>query len=215
MEKEKASNGKKTLGRRKIEIKKIEKKTSLQVAFTKRRRGLFQKASELAVLCGAEVAILVQSPAEKLFAFGHPSVGALINRVAPSPGGASSSLGQMQIVRRCDDGRIKYEEAAKMLEMEKRRATEKESGGGFWWEEPYEGLELHELEEFLKALEDFGEKVEERVAEFEKLKISAPPLIQEVGASSSSNMHALIAADNLDYDEDFLFSMYQIDQILD
>ncbi|KAL1534572.1 hypothetical protein AAHA92_30738 [Salvia divinorum] len=72
---------KKTLGRRKIEIKKIEKKSSLQVAFTKRRGGLFRKASELTVVCGVEVAILVKSPADKLHSFGHPpDVEALISR---------------------------------------------------------------------------------------------------------------------------------------
>ncbi|XP_057764233.1 MADS-box transcription factor 23-like [Salvia miltiorrhiza] len=189
---EKPNNGKKTMGRRKIEIKKIEKKTSLQVAFSKRRGGLFRKASELAVLCGAEVAILVQSPADKLFAFGHPSVGALIDRVSPSPAAA----GPPQIaLRRADDGRIKCEEAVKMLEMERRRAAEKEITGGFWWERPHEGMELHELEEFLKALEDFGDKVAERVEEFQKLmmKNSTPPL-----------MHAPIAAANNGGDEDDL-----------
>ncbi|XP_042008891.1 agamous-like MADS-box protein AGL28 [Salvia splendens] len=76
---------KKTLGRRKIPIKKIEKKSCLQVAFTKRRGGLFRKATELSVLCGLEIAILVKSPAGKLYSFGHPSVDALINRAAPSP----------------------------------------------------------------------------------------------------------------------------------
>lgn len=66
-------------------MKKIEKKSSLQVAFSKRRGGLFRKATELSVLCGVEIAILVKSPAGKLYSFGHPSVEALINRAAPSP----------------------------------------------------------------------------------------------------------------------------------
>ncbi|KAI3450417.1 hypothetical protein Pfo_007082 [Paulownia fortunei] len=66
--------------RRKIEIKKIEKKTSLQVTFSKRRTGLFRKASQLSVLCGAEIAIIVESPAENIFAFGHPSVEILMDR---------------------------------------------------------------------------------------------------------------------------------------
>ncbi|KAG6429911.1 hypothetical protein SASPL_107968 [Salvia splendens] len=51
----------KTLGRRKIPMRKIENKSSLQVACTKRRGGLFRKATKLSILCGAEVAILVQS----------------------------------------------------------------------------------------------------------------------------------------------------------
>ncbi|XP_042003774.1 MADS-box protein FLOWERING LOCUS C-like [Salvia splendens] len=83
------SNGTKTPGRRKIPMRKIENKSSLQVAFTKRRGRLFRKATELSILCGAEVAILVQSPAQKLYAFGHP---ALIDRIDPISR------------RRCDDG---------------------------------------------------------------------------------------------------------------
>ncbi|XP_041989897.1 agamous-like MADS-box protein AGL29 isoform X2 [Salvia splendens] len=114
------SNGKKTLGRRKIPMRKIEKKSSLQVAFTKRRGGLFRKAAELSILCGAEIAILVQSPSQKLYAFGHPSAAALINR--------------------CDD--CGCGAAMKMVEAEKRRSTEKEIK-----EKPYEGLELHDFGE--------------------------------------------------------------------
>nr|GEW79323.1 agamous-like MADS-box protein AGL62 [Tanacetum cinerariifolium] len=64
------------IGRQKIPIKKIEKMTSHQVTFSKRRKGLFKKASELCVLTGAKMAILVQSPGERCYAFGHPSVDA-------------------------------------------------------------------------------------------------------------------------------------------
>ncbi|XP_047940961.1 MADS-box transcription factor 23-like [Salvia hispanica] len=128
------SNGKKTLGRRKIPMRKIEKKSSLQVAFSKRRGGLFRKAAELSILCGAEIAILVQSPSQKLYAFGSPSdVAALISRIDP-----------------IDDGG--YEAAMRMAEAEKRRATEEEK--------PYEGLELHEPEGMRTAPDDFGGKVE-------------------------------------------------------
>ncbi|KAL0305517.1 UNVERIFIED_CONTAM: Agamous-like MADS-box protein [Sesamum radiatum] len=123
---------KKTLGRRKIEIKKIEKKTSLQVTFTKRRMGLFRKASELSVLCGAEIAILVKSPAERIFAFGHPSVETLIDRfqrgLALSPGTGTSSNGQILV--REDGIRSKYEESVRRLEMERRVLKEKEMSSG-------------------------------------------------------------------------------------
>ncbi|KAK6124082.1 hypothetical protein DH2020_042167 [Rehmannia glutinosa] len=152
---------KKTMGRRKIEIRKIEKKTSLQVTFTKRRTGLFRKASELCVLCGAEIAILVQSPADKIFAFGHPSVEALIGRFesggAVSPETGASSF--RQFVEQVE-GRQKYEEAVRRLEMEKRM---KEGEREFWWDEPFEGLELQELEEYAEALEVLRDNVSQRV----------------------------------------------------
>ncbi|XWS62495.1 hypothetical protein CRYUN_Cryun06bG0016000 [Craigia yunnanensis] len=43
-------------GRQKFEIKKLEDESSRQVTFSKRRNGLFKKASERCVLCGAKIA---------------------------------------------------------------------------------------------------------------------------------------------------------------
>ncbi|KAH0717416.1 hypothetical protein KY285_013447 [Solanum tuberosum] len=65
---------KRSRGRQKIAIEKIANKNSLQVTFSKRRAGLFKKASELSALSGAQVAVIVESPAGKLFSFGNPSV---------------------------------------------------------------------------------------------------------------------------------------------
>lgn len=59
----------KVMGRGKIEIKKIENPTSRQVTFSKRRGGLLKKAHELAVLCDAEVALIIFSSTGKLFEF--------------------------------------------------------------------------------------------------------------------------------------------------
>ncbi|WOK94321.1 MADS-box protein SVP [Canna indica] len=55
--------------REKIEIKKITNTSARQVTFSKRRRGLFKKAEELAILCDAEVALIVFSSTGKLFHF--------------------------------------------------------------------------------------------------------------------------------------------------
>ncbi|XP_074584160.1 MADS-box transcription factor 22-like [Curcuma longa] len=62
------------MAREKIEIKKIKNATARQVTFSKRRRGLFKKAEELAVLCDAEVALIVFSANGKLFEFASSSV---------------------------------------------------------------------------------------------------------------------------------------------
>lgn len=63
-----------TMGRRKIEIEIVKDPNTRQVTFSKRRTGLFKKANELSILCGAEVAIVVFSPGNKPYSFGHPSV---------------------------------------------------------------------------------------------------------------------------------------------
>ena len=55
--------------RGRVELRRIEDRTSRQVRFSKRRAGLFKKAFELSVLCDAEVALLVFSPAGKLYEY--------------------------------------------------------------------------------------------------------------------------------------------------
>ncbi|XP_047978719.1 MADS-box protein SVP-like [Salvia hispanica] len=74
-------------GRRKVDMEKIQNGTNCQVTFSKRRGGLFKKASELCTLCGADCALLVFSPGEKPHSFGHPSVEAVTNRFLQASGG--------------------------------------------------------------------------------------------------------------------------------
>ncbi|KFK28191.1 hypothetical protein AALP_AA8G484000 [Arabis alpina] len=57
------------MGRRKLEIKRIEKKSSRQVTFSKRRNGLIEKARQLSILCESSVAVLVVSASGKLYNF--------------------------------------------------------------------------------------------------------------------------------------------------
>ncbi|KAJ8900299.1 hypothetical protein K2173_024939 [Erythroxylum novogranatense] len=57
------------MGRGKIEIRRIENANSRQVTFSKRRAGLLKKAQELAILCDAEVAVIIFSNTGKLFEF--------------------------------------------------------------------------------------------------------------------------------------------------
>nr|ALM95518.1 SEPALLATA-like protein 2 [Nigella damascena] len=57
------------MGRGKVELKRIENKINRQVTFAKRRNGLLKKAYELSLLCDAEVALIIFSPAGKLYEF--------------------------------------------------------------------------------------------------------------------------------------------------
>ncbi|KAM1031162.1 hypothetical protein FF1_034939 [Malus domestica] len=86
-------------GRQKIAIAKIPKRNNLQVAFSKRRSGLFKKASELCTLCGVEIVIIVFSPANKPFSFGHPEVDSIVDCFAarnPYPNFQAGSTGSTQ-----------------------------------------------------------------------------------------------------------------------
>ncbi|OMO99445.1 Transcription factor, MADS-box, partial [Corchorus olitorius] len=57
------------MGRGKVELKRIEDKSSRQVTFSKRKTGLMKKARELAVLCDVELALVIFSPRGKLYQF--------------------------------------------------------------------------------------------------------------------------------------------------
>ncbi|KAF8115101.1 hypothetical protein N665_0030s0138 [Sinapis alba] len=70
----------KTAGRGKIEIKRIENTTNRQVTFCKRRNGLLKKAYELSVLCDAEVALIVFSSRGRLYEYSNNSVKGTIER---------------------------------------------------------------------------------------------------------------------------------------
>ncbi|KAK4421092.1 Agamous-like MADS-box protein [Sesamum alatum] len=184
---------KKTMGRRKIEIKKIEKKTNLQVTFSKRRSGLFKKAGELGVLCGAEIAILIQSPAEKIFAFGNPSVESVLDRFQ-----RGGSLPPPPPARNVDIG--EYAEAVRRLEgkkeMEKSSVKETEKERELWWDEDFENMEVHELEEYAKALEGLRDNVVHRVEEMEKQKLII------VDEDDDNAFGSLIIVGFLDHDDD-------------
>ncbi|CAL1381070.1 unnamed protein product [Linum trigynum] len=68
------------MGRGKIAIRRIEDSTSRQVTFSKRRKGLMKKAKELAILCDAEVGLVVFSSTAKLYDFASTSLKSVIER---------------------------------------------------------------------------------------------------------------------------------------
>ncbi|MQL96037.1 hypothetical protein Taro_028705 [Colocasia esculenta] len=57
------------MGRGKIVIRRIDNSTSRQVTFSKRRNGLLKKARELAILCDAEVGVMIFSSTGRLYDF--------------------------------------------------------------------------------------------------------------------------------------------------
>ncbi|XP_021759805.1 MADS-box transcription factor 23-like isoform X1 [Chenopodium quinoa] len=68
------------MGRGKIVIRRIDNVTSRQVTFSKRRNGLLKKAKELAILCDAEVGVMIFSSTGKLSDFSNSRV----NQTTPS-----------------------------------------------------------------------------------------------------------------------------------
>ncbi|KAG7031760.1 MADS-box transcription factor 27, partial [Cucurbita argyrosperma subsp. argyrosperma] len=68
------------MGRGKIVIRRIDNSTSRQVTFSKRRSGLLKKAKELAILCDADVGVIIFSSTSKLYEYSSTSMKTLIER---------------------------------------------------------------------------------------------------------------------------------------
>ncbi|MCL7035072.1 hypothetical protein MKW94_021948 [Papaver nudicaule] len=162
-------------GRVKIEIKKIQNKPSLQVTFSKRKGGLLKKASELSVVCGAQIALILFSPAGKAYTCGHPTPDHIIDRFL------NSNTGDTEKVFKIHKGDELYlcqqrcKEVEKELEAEKKRGEILEAlvnctlGTGsedqFWWDTYTDGLSLPELEKMRSDMEKLKEIVEKRCDE--------------------------------------------------
>lgn len=161
---------KKTTGRKKIEIKKLDKDSNKQVTFSKRRAGLFKKASELCILCNVQAAIIVFSPADKLFCFGEPNTGTILTSYLNGTAEfdhPSKSTGKSTTY---EEHNRQYEEAIKTLEMEKKKLAEVESlakvwNRGDWWNEPIDEMGSEQLEQFMVSLYELRRKLAERADE--------------------------------------------------
>ncbi|XP_021771732.1 agamous-like MADS-box protein AGL62 [Chenopodium quinoa] len=174
---------KKKTGKQKIEIKPIINKTSKQVTFTKRRGGLFKKASELCSLCGSEVAVITFSGAGKLFSFGHPNADAVVSRYINYTRGVENN--DNNIINGGNGNEFgtgvlseQYKRVLTNIEVEKKRSdhvigSSSSSNGssprgdssefGFWWDKPIDNLGLSELEQLKVSLEGLRDQVSSRV----------------------------------------------------
>ncbi|KAL2941928.1 Agamous-like MADS-box protein AGL61 [Bienertia sinuspersici] len=170
---------KKRSGKRKIEKKRIANKTSRQVAFSKRKSGVFKKAAELCSLCGAEVAVIAFSGAGKPFSFGHPSAEDIVyryinflDRQNPKIENYGDGNSNSNVVKISSQ----YKEVLSSIDLEKKRISEIGSSSssndnnnnnlGFWWDVPIDdSMGLNELEQLKVALEGLRVEVTSRIDE--------------------------------------------------
>ncbi|KEH43978.1 putative transcription factor MADS-type1 family [Medicago truncatula] len=174
----------------------MSNESNLQVTFSKRRSGLFKKASELCTICGADVALVVFSPGEKVFSFGQPNVDTLIDRYLSQV--PPKNNGTMQFIKAHRRSNVRglnsqLTQINQLLHNEKKRAEElrhlrKATETQFWWAGPVNGMSRDQLEFFKKALEALSKLVAYHA---DRLVIqSAPTQIFPffVGNGSSFNM---------------------------
>ncbi|MED6192917.1 hypothetical protein PIB30_014490 [Stylosanthes scabra] len=195
-----SSNSKKNKGRQKIEMKKMTKESNLQVTFSKRRGGLFKKASELSTLCGVDVALIVFSPGNKAYSFGHPSVESLIESFiesgGPPPHLDSSAAVHHHFVEEHDDlnallMHINDEIEAERKLLEEMNRMRKEAERKWWWAAPIDEMSAPKLNEYKAALEELKKSV---TCHFEKRRGQdnhddpATVVAAAVMSSNSNNM---------------------------
>ncbi|VDD74149.1 unnamed protein product [Mesocestoides corti] len=73
------------MGRKKIDIKKINDEKTLLVTFAKRKVGLFNKAFELSQLCECQVAILIFTNKNRLHKFASHDLDSIVKRYNEEP----------------------------------------------------------------------------------------------------------------------------------
>lgn len=176
-----------SMGRQKIKIAKIEVKNHLQVTFSKRRSGLFKKARELCTLCGVEIAIVVFSPARKVFSFGHPNVESITDRFlirnnSDSNSIANNSLHLVESHRNASVRGLNLQltQILGEVEIEKKRGASldqmrKTSQSQYWWEAPINQLDLQELEQLKNSMEALKENVTNLANKFMVNETGNPP----------------------------------------
>lgn len=163
------------MGKKKIRIEMIQDKNKRHVCFSKRRKGLFQKASELCTLCDAQVGIIVFSGGGRPFVFGHPTADAVIGRFLsatdPVPPDAShSSHSHSELIFNRVAKLQQQLEVVKQQQKKKSQLPMKDEEFTNWWEQVLdldEGVTcVEELERVKERLESFRSKVLERINRF-------------------------------------------------
>ncbi|XP_074589039.1 agamous-like MADS-box protein AGL29 [Curcuma longa] len=190
-----------SMGRQKIEIKRIQNEEARQVCFSKRRSGLFKKASELSILCGAEISVVVFSPAGKVFSFGHPSVDCVVDRFLagnsrrphPVSGGGGGELHREATVRELNRQCMELHdlveaEKKKRDALEKEMKKEKEGEGRLWFwddEDDVERLGMAELQELERRLVELRSDVARRADQLLQETFARKPPYSGVAAVGS------------------------------
>ncbi|XP_059440205.1 agamous-like MADS-box protein AGL29 [Corylus avellana] len=163
------------MGRSKIEIKKIENKDSMYSTFTKRRNGLFRKVEKLSTLCGVDVAAIVFSPKDKLYAYGQPSVNSVVDRFLREEEKPLHGDGIGGDIDPSVNSEIMHGDIGDFVRAKQEKETTvagRSEGGGFLSNEHICGMELHELEQCKDFMEELMKKVADRVEETVRRRVS-------------------------------------------
>jgi hypothetical protein len=147
--------------KRKIgEIKKAKNLNKSDMMFSKRKIGLFNKVTELSVLCNAKTALIVTTPDKKLYACGYPNCDAVIQQFLTGKDTMEDDEKKKQedIVETI---RLEYEAIEEKLKEEENNLEviidEKNKSNSIfplWWGDSIDDMDLASLEEFKSSLQN-------------------------------------------------------------
>ena len=161
-------------GRKKIVIRRIEQEDARFVCYSKRRQGFFNKATDLAVLTGAQVAALAFSPRGRAFSFGHPSVDSVVERflAGEAAGAAAREEGAAGEDEKLEKLQQEFDELrTELVELKKRtkrtdKAMAKERSAGdqiaAWFDPKARDVGDEDMAAFFAALMQMKDAVSDR-----------------------------------------------------
>ncbi|THG17790.1 agamous-like MADS-box protein AGL62 [Camellia sinensis] len=166
---------KQTQGRKKIEMKMIANENARRITFSKRRHGLFKKASELSTLCGVDMAIVLFSMGGKAFSFGKPNVDSIVDRflnqnAQPSEGVSSHATRHYdatvhQLNQQFHDLRKRLEAEKKKEKIVQNMSNNNHDLLSCRFDAYVNQLDLQQLEQLKKSMEELKKNVAQRVDE--------------------------------------------------
>ncbi|KAL6582035.1 hypothetical protein OROMI_006049 [Orobanche minor] len=180
-------------GRQRIPMRRIESQDDLYATFSKRRIGLYKKASELSTLCGADVGIIIFSPTDNPFSFWHPSMESVIQRyrnlnkppndqarVFETNTRARITYLNRQLDELLDEKEQFKEREKRMDDIDKHKTRPK----GCCEEIPVESLNKEQVREWQTWFQDFNSNVKNRINELKNgASSSSEPFQQQKGLS--------------------------------
>lgn len=169
------------------------------MCFSKRRNGVFTKATDLATLCGAQVAVVVNSPAHNPYSFGSPGVNEVVDRflsgnLVPSSSSILHQTHQANLIRELN---LQCMELSRRMEMANARKAFLEARLKGLAEmnlicklvEEIEGLAVSQLKVVEASLKWVREKVEGRIREL--VRGAAAGAAAAASSSSASTFAAV------------------------
>ncbi|XP_049394816.1 agamous-like MADS-box protein AGL29 [Solanum stenotomum] len=175
--------GKKTLGRRKIPLEKIEKEAARYSSFSKRRSGLYKKASELVREFDVNLGIVLSSPSGKSYSFVHPTTDVAIDRfINPT---TELDLGAQLVAAEARNKVIQNSDRLNELDAREKAAKEKirfmdqknEARVRCWWEsmDQFNAEDITKFEGIMNTAEGFLNVQLKQLEDGASSSIHSPP----------------------------------------